>query len=231
MILFKFEFAKQKWNNKDMGAVHPQLHDLILALEQRGVLKNQIIKDALLKVNRYDFVLDKYKEFAYTDEALPIGFGQTISQPYTVVFMLELLDVKARYKILEIGYGSCWQTALLAEIVGEGGHIYAMELVPELCEFGKNNIRKYPELKKRVSFYCRNAKNGLPTIAKNIGGFDRIISAASVETAPTSWKKQLKIGGILVYPSRNSIYKEVKEDRHKFKIKEYPGFSFVPFVE
>ncbi len=214
-----------------MIKVDPELIKLVSALEERGVLKDKRIKKALLEVDRRDFVSERYKEFAYNDEALPIGFNQTISQPYTVVFMLELLRVKLANKIFEIGYGSCWQTALLAELVGERGHIYAVELIPELSIFGKTNLNKYPKLQQRVSLFCQNAKDGLSEIAEEIGGFDRIVCAASVDTVPVSWKKQLKVGGVLVYPSHNSIYKVIKEGKIEFKTEEYPGFSFVPFIE
>lgn len=214
-----------------MNTNNNQLQELILKLEQRKVLKNKTLKQALLEIDRKDFVLDSYKELAYVDEALPIGFGQTISQPYTVIFMLELLEVKIGYNILEVGYGSGWQTALLAYLVGERGHIFAVEVLTELCKFGRNNLSKYPHLIKRISFYCRNAKYGLPKVARKINGFDRIICAASVNRVPINWKQQLKVGGILVYPSQNSIYKEIKKSENKFTIEEHYGFSFVPFIE
>lgn len=189
------------------------------------------IRRALETVDRADFVPDSTKHFAYADEALPIGFGQTISQPYTVVFMLERLDVQEGDAVLEIGYGSGWQTALLAHLVGTGGKVHAMELVPELCGFGKENVGKYPELSKRVSLYCENASGGLPDSAKKIGGFDRIIAAAEARKVPATWRVQLKAGGVLVYPQEGSLFKETKNDKGEFDLEEYPGFAFVPFIE
>lgn len=204
---------------------------LIQTLIGKGVLRSARIKHVLEAVDRADFVPLEEKRFAYMDEALSIGFGQTISQPYTVVFMLERLDVQEGDVVLEIGYGSGWQTALLADLVGAEGKIHAMELVPELCEFGKANVEKYPEIAKHVSFYCQNASGGLSDVAKNSGGFNRIIAAAEVKKVPVAWRTQLKTGGVLVYPQEGSLFKETKNDKGEFGMEEYPGFAFVPFIE
>lgn len=202
-----------------------------------SVLKTPHIIDAFCKIDRADFVPENFKMHAYVDEALPIGHGQTISQPYTVAFMLELLMPKAGDKILEIGYGSGWQTAILAEIVGNQvsdycGMVYAIEIIKELCQFGKENINKYSFIKKGiVKTYCADAEFGLPKIARKIGGFDKIIVAAALtEDPPDAWKKQLKIGGVMVLPIMNSLWRFVKKSDDKFDAKEFPGFSFVPFV-
>ena len=90
----------------------------------------------------------KYADLTYVNEPLPIGHGQTISQPLTVAFMLELLQPEEGNKILDIGSGSGWQSALLAEIVGEKGKVYAMEVVPELKEYGEKNVSKYNFVKR-----------------------------------------------------------------------------------
>lgn len=206
------------------------MEDLIQELKRKKVLKSARIAAALREVDRADFVPENLMEFAYVDDALPIGRGQTISQPYTVVFMLELLDAAPGQKIMEIGYGSGWQTALLAHLVAPAGEIYAFELVPELCEMGEKNVSKYPEIMKRVALQCENASSGLPEIAKKIGGFDRIICAADIEKIPASWRTELKDGGILVYPSGSSIFREIKKGA-SWKKEEFPGFAFVPFIE
>lgn len=204
---------------------------LILALMRSGVLRSERIAQALEGVDRADFVPEAQRHLAYSDEALSIGFGQTISQPYTVVFMLERLAVEEGDVVLEVGYGSGWQTALLAELVGEQGRVHAMEIVPELCSFGKENVAKYPALSARVSFSCNDASAGLPDIAKTAGGFDRIIAAASVPRVPVVWREHLKAGGVLLYPKDWSIFKETKNVQGEFAVDEYPGFVFVPFVE
>lgn len=204
---------------------------LVQMLAEKAVLRSPRIRNALETVDRADFVPVEQERYIYMDAALPIGFGQTISQPYTVVFMLERLSVQEGDVVLEIGYGSGWQTALLADLVGAEGKVHAMELVPELCDFGKANVMKYPKLAKRVSFYCGNAFGGLPDVAKNSGGFDRIIAAAEVKKVPVAWRAQLKTGGVLVYPQAGSLFKETKNDKGEFGMEEYPGFAFVPFIE
>jgi len=204
---------------------------LIEDLKRYRVLKSKNIEDALWEVDRANFVLPEDKQFSYADNAMPIGHGQTISQPLTVVFMLELLNAKKGNVIMDIGSGSGWQTTLLANIVGETGRIYAVEIIPELYKFGKQNVSKYPHLLERVNFFCQNAKDGLPDIAKRTGGFDGIIAAAALSKEPEEWRKQLKTGGVLVYPKDNGIYKEVKVGRNEIKSEFYPGFVFVPFVD
>ena len=203
-----------------------------------GVLKTPRIIEAFLKINRANFVPPELKEQAYINEPLPIGEGQTISQPYTVAFMLELLQPEPGNKIFEIGFGSGWQTALLAYIVSQkGGMVYAVERIPELFKFGRKNVAKYGpsgHLPKGDNFI----KKG---IVKTIGGdatlglkrhapFDKIIAAASGETVPEEWLKELKIGGRLVAPVKNSIWLFIKKSATEFERKEYPGFVFVPLV-
>lgn len=196
-----------------------------------GVLKTPEIISAFEKIDRKDFVMDEQKEMTYADIALPIGEGQTISQPYTVAFMLELLQPKRGDRILDIGFGSGWQTALLAHIVStksKSGVVFAMEIVPELCEFGKENILKYSFIKKGiVECFCRDAGNGFAEKAP----FDRIVVAASLAgKVPEAWREQLKPGGRIVVPIKNSIWLFVKIGDNKFEEYEYPGFAFVPFV-
>jgi len=198
---------------------------LVDNLIKDGVLKNKRLIGAFRAVDRKDFVPENLKEFAYIDEPLPIGGEQTISQPWTVAFMLELLGPKPGENIMEIGYGSGWQTALLA---ASGANVWAIELVPGLCKFGKENFEKF--WKGDVKFFCQNGSLGLPEIAKKIGGFDKIIVAASGKELPRVWKEQLKIGGKIVAPIGHSIFEFIKKAGGKFEEIEHPGFAFVPLV-
>ncbi len=207
------------------------MKQLVAELIKDGYLKTPLIIEAFQRIDRRDFVPEEYKDEAYVNAPLPIGWGQTISQPLTVAFMLELLQPEPGNKILDIGAGSGWQTALLASIVGGppagGGKIFAIELLPELEKFARKNVSQYNFTKKEVvKFYCLSAEKGLVEEAP----FDRIIAAASAQEIPPAWKEQLKIGGRLVAPVQNTLYLLVKTGENKFEEQSYPGFAFVPFV-
>ncbi len=201
--------------------------ELVSKLKHDGVLKSQCIEKALLEIDRADFVRPEDKNYSYADTAMPIGYGQTISQPYTVVFMLELLDVRPGQKILDVGTGSGWQAALLSHLAGEGGKVHTIEIIPNLVVFAKENISKYPELAQKIIFHTGSAKEGIEEEAP----FDRIIAAADVRNVPEAWSRQLKVGGVMVYPKDNGIYKATKNSETDFNTLYYPGFVFVPFVE
>ncbi len=193
---------------------------------------------------------DDIKDLAEMNEALPIGYSQTISQPLVVAFMLELLEPKEGEKILDIGSGSGWTSALLGEIVGEKGKVIAIEIIPELKEFGEKNIAKYNFIEKGiVEFVCADGSKGYPNIAscpELAEGFDKILASASARELPPAWKEQLKIGGRIVTPIGSSIWLFIKKKREKgdepsvhlnsvqedlvFEDIEYPGFVFVPLI-
>ena len=200
-------------------------------LVKSGYLKTPSIIEAFKEIERKEFVPDDLAKEAYYNIPLPIGFAQTISQPVVVAFILELLKPKPGEKILDVGSGSGWTASLLAHTLGSEGKVFAVERIPELCELGKKNISKFGFLKEgRVEIFCRNGFAGLPEIAEKIGGFDGIISGASAEEIPAAWKKQIKIGGRIVSPVKNSILYSEKKDENSFLEKEFFGFSFVPLV-
>ena len=121
--------------------------DLINSLIEEGWLKTERIIKAFQKIKRRDFLPEDSKNLAELNEALSIGWGQTISQPLVVAFMLEQLQSQPGDKILDVGAGSGWTSALLAEIVGPKGKVMAIEIIPELKEFGQNNVAKYNFIK------------------------------------------------------------------------------------
>lgn len=198
-----------------------------------GLIKNKYLKtpriiEAFWAIDRKDFVPADLKEEAYVDEPLPIGFGQTISQPLTVAFMLEESSPFPGEKVLDIGAGSGWQGALLAKIVGNKGKVIAVERIPELVQMAKDNIAKYNFIDKGlVEIIEGDGSDGYEAAAP----YDKIIAAATTSELPAAWKKQLKVGGKIVAPINHSIIVAKKISDKEFDIKEHFGFSFVPLIK
>lgn len=200
---------------------------LIDNLIKQGWLKTPSIINAFRKIKRIDFLPEDSKNLADLNSALPIGYGQTISQPLVVAFMLEQMQPKQGHKILDIGSGSGWTTALLSEIVGEKGKVIAIELVEELKDFGQKNTAKYNFVKKGVAeFICADGSKGY----KKEAPFDRILASASALKIPLAWKKQLKMGGKIVTPIKTSIWVFTKNSETDFEKVEHLGFVFVPLI-
>ena len=200
------------------------MEQLIAYLQKMGVLKTKRITSAFKAVDRADFVLPEYILSAYEDKALPIGYGQTISQPAVVAFMLELLEPEHGERILDVGSGSGWTTALLANIVGAKGKVYGVEIVPELTAYGQANIAKY---NSHADITQAQAILGLPEKAP----FDRILVSASGPSIPQPLLDQLNIGGIMVISIDEAIWKVYKKEKSKISIEKFEGFLFVPLIE
>ncbi|MDP1884525.1 MAG: protein-L-isoaspartate O-methyltransferase [Candidatus Moranbacteria bacterium] len=193
-----------------------------------GYLKSDAIIEALEHIRRIEFVPEELELEVDADVALPIGYGQTISQPLVVAIMLELLDPQKGQKILDVGSGSGWTTALLAHIVGSEGKVVAVDIIGALSDFGRANADKFGFVKNGIAeFHNADGSKGFPDQAP----YDRILVSASVnDEIPQALKDQLKIGGKMVIPYRNSIIYLEKESADKFYKEEFPGFTFVPFI-
>lgn len=203
--------------------------NLIEDLIKQGWLKTPRLIETFQRIGREDFLPQGFKYLAELNEALPIGKEQTISQPLTVAFMLELLQPQKGDKILDIGSGSGWTAALLAYCVSQQGKIIAIEIIPEIAEFGRKNAAKYNFMENgTVEFIVGDGSQGY----KNEAPYDKILASASLQEndIPKAWKEQLKIGGRLVCPIKNSIWLFVKKSKGEFKKFEYPGFVFVPLT-
>ncbi len=199
-----------------------------LVEELRAEITDERVLAAMLKVPRERFVPMEEQHLAYENIPLPIGLDQTISQPLVVAFMLEKLEPKEGDNILDVGSGSGWTSALLAEIVGKKRQVIALEIIPELKEFGENNVARYGFLEKGiVKFILGDGSKGY----KKEAPYDKILASASAGKIPEAWKEQLKVGGRIVAPIGNSIWLFVKKTNSEFEEFEYPGFVFVPLIE
>ena len=201
-------------------------------LVQNNILQTPEIITAFKKIKRCDFLPRGLSGQAELDMPISIGFGQTISQPSTVAFMLELLQPQAGDVIMDVGSGSGWTLALLAQIVASG-KVYGIEIKQELASFAVNNVLKYNFISKgTVKVFCQDGWQGLPDLAP----FDKIIVAAAASEIPQALLKQLRIGGRLVLPVGDVgmiqdllVIEKTAEDQFSKKI--YSGFIFVPLVK
>lgn len=208
-----------------MEFLESQKQRLLQSLEKKGFSKN--ILDAFSEVERENFIPKNLREQAYEDTALPIGKNQTISQPYTISVMLSLAKLKKGEKVLEIGSGCGYVLALVSKIVGSKGKVFGVEIIKELFELSKENLRKY----NNIEVYNRNGFFGL----KEKAGFDKILISAAIEKIPKFLVEQLENNGIIVSPIKKAYGQSIisfKKIKNELKIKkEIPGFIFVPFVE
>ena len=207
-----------------MGSLELQKQILIESLKQRGF--SEKILESFSKVKRENFVPKKAREYTYEDTALPIGNSQTISQPYTIAMMLSLLELKKGQKVLEIGSGCGYVLSLISEIIGAKGKIFGIEIIKELIEMSKKNLKEY----RNVKIYNINGRFGLREKAP----FDRILISAANNEISEPLIKQLKNNGVIVAPLGSRFEQSLiafKKIKGKLKIKkEIPGFIFVPLV-
>lgn len=199
---------------------------LIIELQQKGIIDESVLR-AMSDVPRHLFLDKAFEEWAYKDNAFPIDCDQTISQPYTVAFQSELLQIKPKDKVLEVGLGSGYQACVLFEM---GAKVYSIERFKKLHD-------KTTRLLKNIGFggirtFYGDGHLGLPRFAP----FDKIIITAATEEIPLELINQLIPGGILVFPYGNTSFTQtmvqlIKDENGKIHRKQYGDFRFVPMLK
>ncbi len=197
---------------------------LIDSLRQKGITDENVL-NAMNNIPRHFFLDSAFDEIAYEDRAFPISEGQTISQPYTVAYQSQLLQVKPFDKILEIGTGSVYQATVLAEM---GAQVFTIERQKALFDKTKNFVlkSKYPNIK----FFYGDGFEGLPTFAP----FDKVIITAAAPFIPPKLVQQMKVGGKMVIPVNEGEHQRMlrltKQEDGSTTEEAFDNFSFVPML-
>ena len=197
---------------------------LVEELKQKGIT-NELVLGAINAIPRHLFMDSGFIHFAYKDKAFPIAANQTISQPYTVAFQTEMLEIKKGDKVLEIGTGSGYQTAVLTEL---GAKVFTIER-HKVLSMGAQTL--LPQLGYRPQFFYGDGFKGLPTYAP----FDKIIVTAGAPDIPNALLEQLAVNGKMIIPvgdDGNQVMKLVtKSDNNQYDISEHGDFLFVPMLK
>jgi len=197
---------------------------LVNQLKEKGITDENVL-EAINTIPRHYFLDSAFDKIAYEDRAFPIGEGQTISQPYTVAYQSQLLQIKKNDKVLEIGTGSIYQATVLAEL---GARVFTIERQKKLFDQQKNYFfkSKYPNIK----FFFGDGFEGLPTF----GPFDKIIITAAAPFIPPKLIAQLKSGGLMVIPvdegDTQRMLRITKQEDGTIKEEAFEQFSFVPML-
>ncbi|MCK4663941.1 MAG: protein-L-isoaspartate(D-aspartate) O-methyltransferase [Bacteroidales bacterium] len=197
---------------------------LVETINNKGIIDEKVL-EAIGKVPRHLFMESGFVDFAYKDNAFPIGAGQTISQPFTVAYQTELLKIKEGDKVLEIGTGSGYQTAILLEL---GCKVYTIERKKELYLKVQTLLS---QLGYKPHFFYGDGYQGQPTY----GPYDKILITAAANSVPEKLKKQLKIGGIIVIPLGGSYSQTMcsveKISENDYITTKHGEFVFVPLLK
>lgn len=197
---------------------------LVNGLKIKGIRDEKVL-EAIGKVPRHLFMESSFLNFAYKDQAFPIGSGQTISQPYTVAFQTQLLQIEKNDKVLEVGTGSGYQAAVLLEM---GARVFTIERQKELFQKTQSFL---PEIGYHPACFFGDGYQGLP----NFAPFDKILVTAGAPSVPETLKKQLKVGGRMVIPvgieNRQEMMVVIRVSEEEFELEKHGGFVFVPLLK
>jgi len=203
---------------------------LVDKLLNQGYIRTERVKDAMLKVPREEFIPPENRPYAYADQPLPIGSGQTISAPHMVAMICEKLDLTEGMKVLEIGTGFGYNAAVVAELLGSEGHLFTIERLESLAEQSRDNLER-TGYSDKVTVITGDGTLGYPEEAP----YDRIYATASATEIPEPLKEQLKIGGKLILPVGSIDYfqelvcvERISTD--EFKTRRLGGVVFVPMI-
>lgn len=204
--------------------------ELVDKLSRNGYIKTDQVKNAMLFVPREEFIPPENRRYAYIDQPLPIGKGQTIPAPHMVAMICETLDLKRGMKILEIGSGFGYNAAVVAEIIGPEGHLFTTERIESLAKSARDNLKR-TGFDQCVTVLHTDGTKGL----KEEAPFDRIYATASAPKIPEPLKEQLKIGGRLLTPigSRNHFQELiciVRLSENEYDSRKLGGVAFVPMI-
>lgn len=199
----------------------------VLTSGSHPIVKNELLKNALKKIQRDDFVHEAHAGIAFQDSDVHINKGEILNKPTVVAHMLELLQLKEAGRYLDIGTGSGWLAALIGEAIGPQGTCYTMERIESIARTAALNLKKYPELRNVVVIH-RDGSNGLPEYAP----YDGIHCAVAFDEVPVILKKQLKLGGKLVIPKTdNKLHLIIRISEEEYRETVHEGFFFDPIKE
>lgn len=203
---------------------HKGLRRKLVEIVRNKGIRDERILEAIGTIPRHMFMDSGFIHFSYKDQAFPIGGGQTISQPYTVAFQTELLDVRSLHRVLEIGTGSGYQAAVLMEL---GASVYTIERQRKLFLKAQATLG---ELGYKAHFFFGDGYQGKPAYAP----YDRILVTAGARVVPEPLLQQLKIGGIMVLPlgggTTQQMVRIVRQGEDRFDRTEHGSFAFVPLL-
>lgn len=196
--------------------------ELVQNLKNSGYLRTQKVVKAFMEIPREGFIPKESRNYAYADQPLPIGHGQTISAPHMVAMMTELLEPEAKDRVLEVGGGSGYQAAILSRLVKK---VYSIEVDPELVSFAKANLRRVGI--KNIEMILGDGSEGYPKEKP----YDKIIVTCATPKIFDSWINQLKTEGILLAPVGGGFYQElikIRKTKKGLEKRNYGGCAFVP---